>query len=118
MNFLQEIFDIGARHLSTQNKKSVVGRTQCAYKGDNGLKCAAAPFIHSYDEEYEGFIVPALEHQFSVFSDCGYSGEELKFIRKLQEIHDLFFVDKWYTKLLQLAEKHNLSTKVLKCFTK
>lgn len=60
----QEIFDIAATHLLTQNKQSTAirldsyGRSQtvCLYRGPNGLMCGIGPFIpdEKYTPEMEG----------------------------------------------------------------
>lgn len=115
MEFLQEIFDIGARHLLTQRAHSFKNG-YCAYRGDNGLKCGAAPFIHSYDEKYERKTVKNLEEIWKVFSDCGYSKDEIELIAGLQRVHDGYAPREWKTQLKQITELYNLSPKVLEGF--
>lgn len=52
---LQDIFNQSAKHLLTQNKKSMLWddpeAVSCAYRSPSGLKCAAGIFIS--DEEYK-----------------------------------------------------------------
>lgn len=51
---LQEIFEFVSNHLLKQNKKCMnVGK--CAYKNNNGLKCAAGCLMseNEYDHEFE-----------------------------------------------------------------
>jgi hypothetical protein len=52
----QEAFDIVVRHLKTQKTQSK-GSFGCAYKGDNGNKCAVGALIP--DDQYK----PSLEGQ-------------------------------------------------------
>ena len=52
----QEVFDAGARHLLTQNKKSenLDEDGECVYNGEDGSCCAAAPFLPRYTPSFEG----------------------------------------------------------------
>jgi len=57
---LQEVYDIVAQHLLTQGAVALQtlphGGVACAYRGDNGLKCAIGALIpdHLYCPELEG----------------------------------------------------------------
>jgi len=102
---LQEIFDKIAIHLIKQNKQSYCDKTSnCAYRGDNGLMCAAGILIP--DDEYK----PEFERQ--TWHNLTKEGiVENKFsseIRKLQIIHDNSHHSIWYDELIKFAKNHNL----------
>ena len=101
---LQEIFDKIATHLLTQNKKSYLNGWFCAYRGDNGLKCAAGILIP--DDEYK----PEMEKKrWSVLIDeILVENKFANEISLLQSIHDNRSVTKWYDELINFAQKHNL----------
>lgn len=87
----QEVFEAVCVHLSRQKKRALAnlpnrGET-CAYRGDNGLKCAVGALIPDvvYSEIMEGKCV----------ADIIYSGSGLEalsaheiLLTKLQNVHD------------------------------
>lgn len=110
----QEVFDQCATHLLTQNRKSYKRyEDTCAYRGANGLVCAAGCFIADDEYDSEDFesrgwgrlvsegIVPA-EHQ--------------HLIGRLQRIHDIADVDQWRGELLYFAKNNGYSTGVFAKF--
>jgi hypothetical protein len=50
----QELFDFVAAHLRQQKSKSMNNESACAYRGDNGRKCAVGCVIK--DEEYSPWM--------------------------------------------------------------
>lgn len=100
---LQEIFDKVAIHLIKQNKRSELNGS-CAYRGENGLMCAAGILIP--DEEYK----PKFEKQ--TWRNLTLTGEvENKFsneIRRLQIIHDDTYYKNWYDSLVRFAQEYKL----------
>lgn len=107
----QEIFDIVAEHLLTQNAKSVVvapstghGATPiCVYHGPGKLRCAVGALIseEQYEEAMEGQNVEGL---FLTYTDnlrsCGLiSIEHEQLLDDLQNIHDCAPVSEWPYKL-------------------
>lgn len=117
----QQVFDQVAKHLLTQNKKSVVG-TNCAYRGDDGLMCAAGCLLS--DAEYAelkesnqidvgsgkswGFLADGAE----VVPD-----QHSSLIQDLQIIHDnQHGPENWKLKLDQLAFEKDLDNSVLLAF--
>jgi hypothetical protein len=109
----QEIFDIVAKHLLTQNEKSIRKnsntRTQgvCAYRGDNGCKCAAGVLIpdEHYLKDMEG------HSWFRLISKDLVPSEFQHLIRALQSLHDNCDVSDWKKELKDLATSHNLEWK-------
>jgi len=115
---LQSLFNTVSSHLLTQNAKSVdhefesdSGSAGCAYRGENGLQCAAGCLIpdEAYNFDMEG------ETALSVFK--GYSSKlpkdiwnwpNIELIGKLQEIHDHTQVSDWPRRLTKLAKEYDL----------
>jgi hypothetical protein len=102
----QEVFDLVAKHLLTQNKRSdnVIG---CCYRSRNGLKCAAGCLIpdESYNKSMETYGWPDLVKRQLV------SAKHETLISRLQVIHDRAAVSEWKQKLKAIAEQHNLEFK-------
>ena len=102
---LQEIFDKIAQHLIKQNKQSYCDSTSnCAYRGDNGLMCAAGILIP--DSEYK----PAFERKtwHNLTQDGIVEDKFSSEIRELQIIHDNYSTTVWYDKLIKFAYEYKL----------
>lgn len=114
----QEIFDKVARHLLTQNEKSIadvlVGEGGCAYRGANGLKCAIGCLIPDKYSlwEYEGSSVAALLLS-GDFSEYLGGMENEDFLDRLQFMHDTYAVEEWRWALENFAKDFNLSVEIL-----
>ena len=90
----QEVFDAAARHLITQNKKSVLNPgDNCQYKGPDGLCCAAAPFLPEYDPKFEGFSWAHLVRHYGV------TPKHMHLMAGLQDAHDSHKVSEWPRRL-------------------
>lgn len=105
----QEVFDQVAKHLLTQNAKSVTfnedyGKDFCMYRGDNGLKCAAGCLIG--DDEYRNDME---DYLYSSLRESPEEHQEL--ITRLQCIHDQREVKEWKSELKSLAEDTHLEWK-------
>lgn len=95
----QEIFNQVATHLLTQMKRSVDDFGFCAYRGSNGLKCAAGCLIadDEYFYDFEGF-------RWSHLVTIGkVSKKHKEMIKRLQYVHDSCLVDEWYESLSKIA---------------
>jgi hypothetical protein len=105
----QEVYDIVATHLLKQNKRSITHRGTCAYRGIDGLKCAAGCLIPEeiYKSDFEGVTWTSLIHSHDFPQD------HRKLIENLQHIHDSFSVDRWHSALIDLAQMYSLNTDVL-----
>jgi hypothetical protein len=121
---LQNVFDTVAKHLLTQNKRSEntivqedgIADTICAYRGENGLKCAIGALIK--DEFYQ----PSLENQTPASNQVQNAlkasgievGEDFTaesnywFLQELQMVHDDFDPKNWLVELNQLASNYGL----------
>ena len=93
----QEIFDTVVAHLYRQKVVSVmvyedskIG-TICAYRGENGTKCAAGVLIPDeyYKPEMENETIFNLTYSFKV---PDFLKTNLQLIRELQRLHDKHFV--------------------------
>jgi hypothetical protein len=113
----QEIFDKVATHLITQNKKSYLpGGNVCAYRGENGCKCAIGILIP--DDKYDPFLEGKMVGNKRVLDslEAGInieSVEMLQFLNILQNVHDNYTVQDWKGKLIDTAKDHDLSFEVL-----
>jgi hypothetical protein len=86
---LQDLLNISVKHVRRQGHPSMKGGT-CAYRGDGGLQCAAAPFITNYspDMDDKNLNFRALLEKFpgAVLPE---SEREAEFVRHvLQAAHD------------------------------
>lgn len=97
----QEVFDFACEHLLTQKERSE-SETNCRYKGDEGLMCAAAPFIPNYKYNMEG--VPWEDLVFGWEVPDNY----ISLIASLQVIHDKKIPQAWQEELESLASDYNL----------
>jgi hypothetical protein len=108
----QEVFDQAAAHLLRQNAKSRFGDVgACAYRGDNGLMCAAGCFISDdeYREEMDNYGDGAdwginLNKGLVPDAHCG-------LISELQDVHDSHEVHNWENALIKMAEREGLEFK-------
>lgn len=113
---LQEVFELGAKHLLTQNEKSALStddpevELRCVYKHENGLACGASPFLKKYDivlDEGSG-----LGWHGAVSGGFAYDNHQV-FIYNLQDIHDKFSVEHWASELSRLGKRYGLNTDFL-----
>lgn len=110
---LQEIFDKGASHLIMQGEKSFEYLGGCAYRGANGLMCAAGPFIkdeflnmqHNCYSIINSEIKSALSLSGFPINDSG----SYRLLRRLQMVHDTVAVENWEDHLRQMAKDFGLS---------
>lgn len=103
----QQVFDHVVAHLRKQGKRSMLPKASedtCAYRGSDGLKCAAGCLIA--DDEYN----PRLEG----YSWSGLVGMQLvpeahqNLIARLQRIHDVFETPMWESLFGKVAADLNL----------
>lgn len=111
----QEIFDIVAVHLLTQNRRSLSDGA-CTYRGINGKKCAIGVLIPTdqYHSSMEHNDVYRLNQAFPDLK----IDEHLTFLATLQRIHDNKKPYQWFRELTQTAEAYNLSTGSIERFRK
>jgi len=110
MSLKQELFDRISKHLLNQNERSeALVRGACRYRGDNGLKCAVGAIIpdKKYSEKIEGSSVYS-----SDVAQClpirYQGGNSLKFLLKLQKLHDQTAVHLWKDGLKEIAKDEGL----------
>lgn len=103
---MQQIFDTVAAHLLQQNAKSVDFEGQCKYLNHDGLKCAVGCLIKHYEAGLEGYpCCPA------ILATCELdpsNREMLRFLRRLQLVHDKNLVEDWPELLKEVAKEYNL----------
>jgi hypothetical protein len=110
----QEVFDIVAVHMLRQNKRSIcrINRKSyigCAYRGDNGLKCAAGCLIPDeiYNHHFESIPWRLL------VDNHDFPHNHARLITKLQYIHDHYDPKNWRNQLLDVAFCYSLNPDVL-----
>ena len=115
----QEVFDQVCKHMLDQGKKSVrnIHRAavdfgeqdggSCAYRGKQGLKCAAGCLIA--DDEYSEKMELNGWHELVADGLVPEAHKEL--IRELQKIHDFELAHNWALELEGLAERLDLDYK-------
>lgn len=115
----QAVYNQVRDHLLAQNKRSEQfspqnNETMCAYRGQDGLKCAVGvlikdeyfrPTINSLNLESPQVLI-ALEDSLGL---PGISNDEIYFLNGLQTIHDLDCPTAWKTKLTEFALSHSLT---------
>jgi hypothetical protein len=107
----QEVFDHVVDHLRRQGRQSMTpdrtGRPICAYRGNDGLKCAVGclipdaayrPDIESWEATSE-MVRPILDRL----------GIDPELARDLQEIHDAALPPQWEGRFLDLAADYGLA---------
>ena len=118
----QEIFDKVSLHLLTQNEKSIAkdefGRQKmCLYRGANGLKCAIGCLIpdDKYDREaMEGLAASSFNGDTpsclpNLLPQDMPRANGKNFLLDMQDIHDRYQPDDWKYKLVEFAERYELS---------
>ncbi len=118
----QEMFDTVATHLFSQGKQALYGDGTCAYRGDEGTKCAIGCLIPDdvYTEDMEGrgiaenlsedWDFPVLRRLFNTQHK-----QELAF--DLQAVHDQAdpFTEKYIRQRMEVVAKaHGLSDAILR----
>ena len=114
----QEIFDIVAVHLLTQNKRAVaVNGSSCMYRTETGLKCAIGCLIpdEKYSPAFEGSSISLLGAK--ALLPEKYKDTPLIYLISLQRLHDGCPVNRWRTELKNFAEQISLSPAVVLNFT-
>lgn len=115
----QEAFDIAARHLLKQRRKSYWGGA-CAYRDGYGLKCAVGCLIPDelYKPEMEcsdfgaGLSVAGLCEKYPEVAAL-LEGVDMCLLNDLQNCHDAYLVKSWHANLGKIADRYHLSPVVL-----
>lgn len=111
----QEIYDIAAHHLMTQDVRSRQDEHGgCMYRGPNGLQCAVGCLIPDeiYDGAMEGKSAMALVRTHPETQPyLGYpqGGDQVAFLTRLQRLHDKREPSTWHEELRSLALSFHLT---------
>jgi len=95
----QEVYEKVRKHLLTQNHRSL-NIKGCAYRGENGDKCAIGALIP--DESYYGGLEGLGVAHASVLGATGLEIEDqtdVEYLTSLQVIHDMAPVEDWEDEL-------------------
>lgn len=103
----QEVFDVVAKHLLTQGKRSEDADGVCQYRGPDGLMCAAGVLIPNdiYNSAFEG------SSWLGLVQDFNFPSEYLDMIGLLQKLHDENDPELWSRRLANLATNVGLEFK-------
>ncbi len=121
----QQIFDTVLEKLLAQGCRSRLGDSHidsyCAYRGNNGTKCAIGHLIPDelYKEEIEGLTVATKWHR---VRDClpleiqEFGDKNKEFLIELQRAHDQAYIPSDFRQLFQnymkaIAEQYHLTYK-------
>lgn len=113
----KEIYNKVSAHLLVQNKKSYLPKdvvekrgftvidTDCAYRGEDGLRCAIGCLIpdNEYSIEMEGSIPAALKFNNPDLQKTFRDNYSLLF--QLQSVHDFYEPSEWKKKLKEIENK-------------
>lgn len=118
----QEIFDKVATHLLTQGKRALLPSGDCAYRGQDGSKCAIGCLIP--DDLYEGTFKQYEGKVWCVIPDdellkIGIEKDKnYRLLTQLQSVHDNLYEDPafWKQDLRKLAEGFVLGMTALDAF--
>ena len=112
-NTLQEVFNIVSAHLLTQIKRSIKTLngsyfSACAYRGKNGMKCAAGVLIpdDQYNPKMEGLFWDELVKANYVENKFVEEIAELQFIHDSNSEETIDYLKK---ELIKFAKLHNLT---------
>lgn len=94
-----EAFDKVSKHLLSQKEKSIqetIVGFRCAYRGDNGLKCAIGCLIPDelYHEDMESITVIDLVKGFPEIGEL-FRGVDINLLFELQSTHDDIDAESW-----------------------
>jgi hypothetical protein len=101
----QEVFTQVKDHLLKQNEKSMIDNL-CAYRGSNGLQCAAGCLMSDEEAKY----IPE-EKAWRTLLDQGFveTYKHTDLIFQLQDIHDSELPEEWPESLQRLAFDEGLN---------
>ena len=108
----QTMFDTVVAHLLTQNSVSMDDTGTCVYKGPDNKRCAIGCLIpdEMYTVDLEGKEVRTLVNNplFSAELTTYLSQFNLDLLIRLQQTHDAWNSEDWYTDLQKVAAQFNL----------
>lgn len=111
----QETFDAVVTHLRQQNARAMDKYEGCAYRGDNGTKCAAGCLIpdDKYSKELEGRSMYSNVCGEEKITDAGRLivelGHDIDLVYELQLMHDGHDPENWENEFKLIAKKHGLT---------
>lgn len=102
----QQVFDIVAKHLLTQNDKSISPQGVCQYRHDKGLMCAAGVLLpdHIVNPYWNSFSILTVGPR-AAFDSLNL---DIDFVRDLQIIHDFHGVREWHSSLMRFAQNNDI----------
>ena len=118
MSLDQTIFNKVAAHLLAQGRPSLSdNELECAYRGENGLRCAVGCLIDDahYSEAIEGYTIRDKSVAQAVKKSLGLhyiTARTAALLSDLQELHDHTPPEEWRDALKALARQYDLELTV------
>lgn len=114
---LQYLFDKSYNHIMTQGEPSFDANSgYCQYHSDNGLQCAAGPFIVKYSEGMEEKDFTEVVEHFTLDYFDPIAFKHSDFVGLLQKCHDLnrkkhgnAFITAFQRDMEKVAYEHGLT---------
>jgi hypothetical protein len=109
----QAVYDKVKAHLLAQNARAMDHEETCLYRGPYGLKCAIGCLIS--DEAYYSDLEMLTPSDTPVQRALAKSGVKIEdeedelFLTRLQQVHDLWPVRDWASRLANLAANYGLN---------
>lgn len=119
---MQKIFDMAASYMLRQNKKSrFYAGANCAYFGENGLRCPVGHFLHTSDvyEFYKGDSLSmiydniALTYKFDMSLPIDDTEPVHNLLGMLQNCHDIDEPLYWSDTLIKVAKEFDLDDSIV-----
>lgn len=115
---LQAFFDFIAEHLLRQGKRSetpesTVYKRKCAYRGEDGLKCAVGAILPDklYRSEYEdsdaGLFNKMMAH-YGIAEGSPLANDWVALLLDLQRVHDMHAPTHWLYRIVDAAADRGL----------
>jgi hypothetical protein len=110
----KKIMNIVETHMLKQMKRSVSSDGSCAYRGENGLKCAVGALINDehYDKSFDTNSVPVWDasilNAIEASLDEKLNESNVDLLNELQSIHDTCEPHEWVTELDAAKEEFGI----------
>ena len=101
----QEVFTQVKNHLLSQNRKSLLSKDICGYRGQDGTACAAGCLM---SDEEAAAIPEGQSWETLVFRGLVTTSKHHHLISALQNVHDIQPVAGWPDSLRELADEEGL----------
>jgi len=109
---LEPVFVKVANHLLKQNARSIGRAGGCAYRGENGCKCAVGCLFPDdrYHPSMEGVGIRSQIVGMVVAQELGFANRSsVLLLEELQSLHDYVPIENWGKALAEMAAFHKFT---------